>query len=257
MEDKKVNTHKNHRQRLKTKVKDFGLECLAYHEVLELLLTYSIPRKDTNPIAHKLIDNFGSFANVIDANYYDLLKVDGIGPESALFITMLNSFMEIYNKSKLESKIEILNNTGKCVNFFRDNYRIKLNEYMVVACLSKNKRVRKTLIYRGFDDTQVSLDLRNITNRINDHGIHSVVLYHTHPCGGIEPSDADIQTTQKIVNACLMHGIDVDDHIILNEAEHFSFKRHNYIDKMKDKYHTMFAPLSKEYLDYIRKQPVK
>ena len=81
MDQKKISPHKDHRQRLKTKVKNYGLECLANHEVLELLLTYTIPRKDTNPIAHNLIEYFGSFSNVLDASYHDLLKVDGIGPE--------------------------------------------------------------------------------------------------------------------------------------------------------------------------------
>ena len=100
MNKPKESSHKNHRSRLKTKVKNHGLECLAYHEVLELLLTYTIPRKDTNPTAHKLIEYFGSFSNVLDANYHDLLKVDGVGPESALFLNFLSQLMEMYNKTK-------------------------------------------------------------------------------------------------------------------------------------------------------------
>ena len=144
LKEEKINPHKNHRNRLKTKVKNYGLECLEYHEVLELLLTYTIPRRDTNPIAHDLIDYFGSFSNVINANYYDLIKVKGVGPETALFINVLSSFMETYNKSKLENKVIILNSTQKCVQFFRDYYPIKVNEFMIMACLSKNKKVIKT-----------------------------------------------------------------------------------------------------------------
>ena len=241
MSDNQKVSHKNHRQRLKTKVKNHGLECLAYHEVLELLLTYTIPRKDTNPTAHNLMEYFGSFSNVIDANYYDLLKVDGVGPESALFFNVLSSFMEMYNISKLEAKTSILDSISKCVSFFRDFYSIKNNEFMVMVCLGKNKRVIKTYLYKGKDETEISFDLRQIANNINDSGVNSVVLYHTHPHGSVEPSLSDLTTTQTIINLCLLNGIDFDDHIILNETEHYSFKNNGHIDKMKKKYFDHFS----------------
>ena len=237
----KENTHKDHRKRLKDKVKKFGLEGLAVHEMLEYMLTYSIPRKDTNPIAHKLINHFGSFSNVVDANYYDLLKVDGVGPETALFISSLSQFFEVYHKSKADAKTIFLKSTAKCVEFFRDNYRIKDNEFMVMVCLSKTKKVIKTYLYKGVSETSVTFDLHEIANHINDKPVKSIVLFHTHPNGHVEPSIEDLKTTQSIVNVCLTHGIDIDDHIILNEGEHFSFARNGLIDKMKSKYTSMFS----------------
>ena len=235
------NTHKDHRKRLKEKVKKFGLDGLAYHEILEYLLTYSIPRKDTNPIAHKLINHFGSFAGVIDASYYDLLKVEGIGPESALFISSLSQLLEVYSKNKSESKSKFLTSTAKCVEFFRDSYRVKDNEFMIMACLSKTKKVIKTYLYKGSSETSVSFDLHDISNHINDKMIKSIVLFHTHPNGSVEPSIEDFKTTQSVINVCLTHGIDIDDHIILNESEHFSFARNGLINKMKSKYTSMFS----------------
>ena len=229
-------SHKAHRSRLKSKVEKFGLDCLEYHEILELLLTYTIPRKDTNPTAHELMDHFSSFSNVIDADYHDLLKVEGIGPESALFLNVLAQFIEVYNKSKLESRTYILNSTEQAVGFFRDSYRIKNNEFMVVACLGKNKRVRKTYLCKGMDETEITFDLRKIINSINDAGVDSVVLFHTHPNGSVKPSKEDVITTQRFLNMCLMNGISLNDHIILNESEHFSFKKNYLIDKMNSKY---------------------
>ncbi len=236
----KENLHKNHRNRLKNKVKNHGLECLAYHEILELLLTYTIPRKDTNPTAHNLIDHFGSFSNVLDADYQDLIKVDGVGHESALFIKTLSSLMEIYDKSKLEMNTSILDTTAKCVQFFRDFYRVKSTEFMIMVGLSKAKRVVKTFVYKGKDDTEVNFDIRQISNQINSVDIKSVVLYHTHPYGSVEPSVSDLKTTQSIINVCLVNGIDLEDHIILNETEHYSFKNHKLIDKMKSNYFSAF-----------------
>ncbi len=241
MSDKKDNIHKNHRNRLKAKVNKFGLECLEYHEILELLLTYTIPRKDTNIIAHDLIDNFNSFANVIDADYHDLMKVDGVGPESALFLNVLSQFMEIYNKSKLEASTYVLNSTDQAVGFFRDSYRIKNYEFMVVACLSKTNRVVKTYLCKGRDETEVTFDLKKIINSINDAGVDSVVLFHTHPNGSVSPSEEDVATTQSFLNMCLINGINLYDHIILNESEHYSFKKFGIIDRMKAKYTSIFS----------------
>ena len=236
----KANPHKNHRNRLKAKVKKFGLECLEYHEILELLLTYTIARKDTNPTAHELLQHFNSFSNVIDADYHDLLKVDGIGPESATFFNILSQFIEVYNKSKLNSKTYVLNNTDQAVMFFRDTYRIKNNEFMVVACLGKTKKVIKTYLTNGKDETQINFDLKKIINSINDSNVDSVVLFHTHPKGEVEPSGDDVITTQKFFNICLTNGIKLNDHIILNESDHYSFKREGLIDNMMAKYNSMF-----------------
>jgi len=241
MVEKKENSHKNHRKRLKEKVKKFGLECLAYHEILELLLTYTIPRRDTNPIAHNLIKHFGSFSNVVDANYFDLIKVEGVGPESALFINVLSQVMEAYNKNKLEMKTTIIKTTSSAVQFFRDYYSIKNNEFMVMACLGKNKKVIKTYLYKGQDETSVSCDLHQIASNINDNGVKSVVIYHTHPCGSVEPSYTDFETTQTLINLCLTYGIDFEDHIILNESEHYSFKTDGKLEPMKKKYYNNFS----------------
>ena len=232
----KTNSHKNHRSRLRAKVRKKGLDCLEYHEVLELLLTYAIPRKDTNPIGHNLIDYFGGFSNVFDADYHDLLKVEGIGPESALFIHSLSELIEIYNKSKNEKKPYFLNSTTKSVQFFREFYSIKDAEFMVMACLTKNKKVLKAYRYKGKDDTEINFDLKQIINGVNNQGVHSIVLFHTHPCGDVNPSLSDVKTTQSVINMLLTHGIDFEDHIILNESEHYSFRHNGLIGKMKTKY---------------------
>ena len=237
MSNTNENTHKEHRKRLKNKIKKFGTEVLEQHELFEALLTYAIPRKDTNPIGHDLLEHFGAFHKVIDAGFYDLQKVQGIGPESALFINIISAVVELYNSSKSEDKIVKINSTADCVQYFRDNFRIKNNEFMVMACLNKLNKVVKHFIYKGISETQVEFDLRQISNKITDENVSSVVLFHTHPSGSVEPSEADITSTQRILNTCLFNGINFLDHIILNEAEHYSFGKSGIIDKMKDKYH--------------------
>ena len=250
--EKKENIHKDHRKRLKAKVKKFGLSCLDYHEILELLLTYTISRKDTNPTAHNLMDYFSSFSNVIDADYYDLLKVDGIGPESALFFNILSQMIEVYTKNKLESEIFVLKTVDQCVAFFREFYSVKGNEFMVLACLGKNKRVIKTFVQKGNDETEITFDLHKIINSINDSGVKSVILFHTHPQGAVNPSLPDIEATQSLFNMCLVNKINLEDHIILNESEHFSFYSAGIIEKMRKNHFKVFDA-SSIYSETIKK----
>ena len=97
---KKPNPHVGHRQRLKDKVRKADLEILSSHEILELLLTYTIPYKDTNALAHELLQTFCSLDRCIDAHYFDLQKIKGIGEETALFFKVLSNLIDVYKKSK-------------------------------------------------------------------------------------------------------------------------------------------------------------
>ena len=100
--------HAGHRQRLKDKVRKTRLTTLAEHEIIELLLTYTIPRKDTNPIAHELLKTFSSIDRVIDANVRDLQKVNGVGEETALFFKILSQLFGVYRQSKENYKDKLL-----------------------------------------------------------------------------------------------------------------------------------------------------
>lgn len=237
----KENSHANHRQRLKQKVRKYGIDCLANHEVLEYFLFYSIPRKDTNGIAHNLITRFGSFSKVLDADYEDLLKVDGVGKESALLIKSLSSIIDVYKRSKAQEKKTVIYSHNDSIKYFRDNFEVKRKEYMVLTCLSKSNIVLKNFVCDGKDETEITFELRRIANQINDEGVCSVILYHTHPNGEVTPSFADIDATQKIVNICLVNGIDFKDHVIFNEAEHYSFNNNGLITDMKEQYKKMFS----------------
>ena len=88
--------HADHRARMQQRVRRDGLASLAAHEVLEYLLFFSIPRQDTNPIAHRLIRHFGSYCNVLDATEEELLKVEGVGPASARLIASIRKFEQVY-----------------------------------------------------------------------------------------------------------------------------------------------------------------
>lgn len=218
----KSNIHAGHRQRLKEKVRTNGVKVLSTHEVLELLLTYSIPYKDTNVLAHKLLSTFGSFANVLEADKSELLKVNGVGEETALFLSSMPEYFKLFNKSKIENKV-FLTSVSDCVKYFRSNNYIQKNEIMFIACIDAKNRLIKTIEIGGNSSVEVEFDVRYVTEKIASVGTSGIVIFHTHPSGSCEPSSDDIISTKRMVAVCSILGIDILDHIILNENEFYSF----------------------------------
>ena len=223
--------HSGHRQRLKDKVRKTNLRTLADHEIIELLLTYTIPRKDTNPLAHELLQTFSSLDRVIDANVADLQKVEGVGRETALFFKIISDLFAVYKESKSKDKVK-LNSTGACVEYFRKCYEVTANEFMAVVCISKTGNVVGSFYVNGKNDHEINIDIKEFADKINLQNTSSIVLYHTHPHGDVTPSREDVKTTQDIYNICAVLRINVVDHIIFNETEHYSFAKEGVLEEI-------------------------
>lgn len=224
--------HEGHRQRIKRKVKRMGLKNFEEHEILELLLTYSIPRKDTNDIAHELINKFGSLVNVIDADNRQLKQVEGIGDESALFINVLKDFIEYYIQNRVLEEDSALDSPSKMISYFRNHYFINRNETILCLCLGSNFNIVNKLLVEGVDESSVAINVEKLTEYISSNNVKYLVVYHTHPNGRINPSERDISTTQRIYNICLPFGVLLKDHIVLNEFTHYSFCQDGLLDKI-------------------------
>ena len=232
--------HEGHRQRLKDKVRNQGLRSLAVHEMLELMLTYTIPRKDTNELAHELIKTFGSISSVLDASKEDLLKVKGVGEETAMFLNMLPDLFEIYKQDKTGFQSLILKTTHQCVEYFRSNYEIKNKEYLYVICLNKSFKIVNRFEIKGIDDCTIKIDMREFAEKIAGNNTSSIIMFHTHPNGDVEPSKQDVETTQNILNVCALLRISFCDHIILNEITHYSFGKYGLVAQMYENFGRMF-----------------
>lgn len=230
--DEIKNLHKGHRQRLKNKVRTSGLNILPTHEALELLLTYTIPQKDTNELAHHLLDTFGSFANILDTPYEDLVEVNGIGEETALFLSTLPKYFEMYKASKVDDTLPKLDNTGKCVEYFNSNFNINAKENLYIFCLNKACKLIKTISISGKNDCEIDLSAQSIIKQISNVNSSAVVMVHTHPHGDITPSEEDIRTTQNLIYICSLLDIKFYDHIIINETSYYSFGCEDLINKM-------------------------
>ncbi len=233
--------HAGHRQRLKDKVRRSGVKVLSNHEILELLLTYTIPYRDTNELAHMLMTRYGSLAGVLTADFDDLRKVNGVGEETALFLTMMPDVLDVVKNDLIKVKAIKLDTVAKCVSYFRAAFQMKNKENLVIFCLNKLYHLVKTVTMDGSTDANISLDVKKICGEVNDPNIASVVLMHTHPHGTAMPSEADICATKNLVFMCYLMGIRVQDHIIFADDGHFSFSTNGLLDSMNKECDTTFS----------------
>ncbi|MFQ6752306.1 MAG: JAB domain-containing protein [Clostridia bacterium] len=233
---KKPNPHAGHRQRLKEKVRKADLEILSPHEMIELLLTYTIPYKDTNPIAHEMLSIYGSIDKCIDAHYTDLQKIKGIGKETALFFKIISNLLDIYKKSKDADAGYSISNTADGVRYFLKHYSIKLTETFIIFGLSKTRRIVCTCEIKGADDASINLDMKKLTDILSMDNVYSIFMVHTHPNGEPNPSQEDILATEKIYNACTALNVSLDDHVIISNSKHFSFAREGILSNIMDKF---------------------
>ena len=223
--------HKGHRQRLKQRAQHLGLENLPYHEVLELVLTYSIPHKDVNPLAHRLIDSFGSLAGVFDAGYEQLKGFDGIGHETALYLSLFPQLINCYNASRNNQTI-ILGNVKACVRHFREVTNVKNHEEFYVFCLDAKKKLIKTIKMDNGTPSSITISITALVERLAGSGAKSVVIMHVHPGDNVLPTNADVEATRRIISVCYTLGVAVEDHIIVSDTSYYSFSHNSLFDSL-------------------------
>ncbi len=233
---KPKNLHGGHRQRLKERVRKGGFDILEDHEKLELLLTYSIPYKDTNGLAHNLLDIYGSFDKVIDADYYDMLNIKGIGKETAMFFKVIAGTMDTYFQSKSSRTTIFLKSSAMAVAYFRKHFSIKEQEYFYIFALNKSRKLIYSLSIKGSDDSSIQLNLKQITDILIMNNVSSIIIIHTHPNGDPTPTIADIDATEKIYKACLSLGVNLEDHIIVSDAKDYSLLHNRDLEAISKKY---------------------
>ncbi len=221
--DKKDNSHDFHRQRLKAKFLKNHLDEFEKHEALELLLFYAIPRKNTNPISHKLLDEFGSISAVIDAPMDALIKA-GLSEHSALLLKLLPQFYRLYldDKHNNEEKIISLDNVGDKLikKFIGRDY-----EAVVLMLLdAKMKEIFCGVISKGSVNA-CELYVRKIIENSVLYNASYVILAHNHPSGIALPSKEDIVSTKRVAEALSLIGIKLLDHIVVADDDYVSISQ--------------------------------
>ena len=222
--------HNGHRSRLRDRVRKDGLDNFQDYQVLEYALTFAIPYKDTNVIAHKLINKFGSFSGVLEADEEELMSVDGMGEVSAHYLTHLLDIYHYYEKDRAGKSV-IINNPQQVHHFVKQFLKGKLVEEMYVVCISpKNKVLGVEKISEG-NDAQTSANIRLIMDKLTRSKVSNIVVAHNHPKGVATSSEDDHKFTKALVTTLAISGAHLMDHIIIGEDDYYSYRRSGLIDK--------------------------
>lgn len=215
------NVHEGHRKRMKEQFLKGGLDAFAQHNILEFLLFYSIPRGDTNPLAHKLIDTFGSLSAVFDATPEELMKVSGIGESSAVLITMIPQMARKYLEDKAEV-VNIMGGSGDIGAYLVPKFVGRKEEtLMLVSIDNKNKVLSCSVVAEGTVDS-AKISCRKVMEEAIRANATRVILAHNHPRGIAVPSTEDILMTRSIGTLFAKVGIELVDHIIVAEDDYVS-----------------------------------
>jgi DNA repair protein RadC len=214
-----------HRQRLRARFQKNGIDGLHDYEMLELLLTYAISRKDVKPLAKELIRRFGSLSGVFDAQPKELETVGGIGPISSTLIRLMKEICAIYLADKLKEK-DVLSSPQAVLDFARMKMAGLPNEaFMIIFLNTKNKVLDYKIFQEGTVDHSVIYPRRIIEESLARHAT-GLILVHNHPSGDCTPSPEDKQLTRALVEAAQPLAIRVLDHIIVGKEGFLSFTEH-------------------------------
>lgn len=218
-----MGVHDGHRKRLTARFLNQGLEGFAPHEVLELLLFYSIPRQDTNELAHRLIERFGSLSAVLEAPYERLLEVKGVGENTAALLKLIPSMARVYYTDRQTGTYIRSNQDAKALLMPRFMGRREEVVYLLLLD-AKGKCLSVEQIHQGsLNGAEVSL--RKIAGLAIGMNAAGVILAHNHPNGVSTPSHEDVLTTLHMQEALSAMEIQLVDHLVFADREFTSLRQ--------------------------------
>ena len=220
--------HDGHREKMRHRFLQGGLESFADHEALELLLYYAIPRRDTNPIAHTLMERYGSLAAVLDAPVEDLQKTEGIGESAAVLLKLVP---QLYRKARLaEAEREtVLNSSERAGTYLLERFAGEKHEVVYALFLD---RKGKLLACRRLGEGGIAsagLDIRRLLEQALLTSASAVILSHNHPSGVALPSADDYMATDRAKSALGSIGVQLADHIIVADQDFVSMADSGYL----------------------------
>ena len=213
--------HQGHRERLKQRCLDEGLDSFNDHQVLELLLFYALPYQDTNELAHRLLDAFGSFSAVLNADMSELMRVEGVGRHTATLLSFMPDLLRRYQLDQFGPRPDLstLDRAGDycCSLFLGKDY-----ESFYMICLDTQGNLNRTALIGEGTLSNVPVYPRTAVETALRHHAASVILTHNHPGGSLQPSRDDLALTDTIARALATISVEVLDHIIVSRGKYSS-----------------------------------
>ena len=218
-----------HRERVRKRFLENGFNGLEDYEILELLLFYVIPRKDTKAIAKELIKKFKNLANVLKADTLELKTIDGLGASSITFLKMMGALPEKIYKDELKNQKLIKDDKNKIsdkevlLSFLRNKIGYEDVEKFYVIYLSSSNEVLAFEESSSGTLDRSSIYPREIYKRVIMENAKSIIIAHNHPSGNTCPSKCDIDITNEIAKGLKNFGALLLEHIIITRDSYFSF----------------------------------
>lgn len=223
-----MSIHDGHRKRLKDRFVEQGLDSFTQIQAVELLLFYCIPRQDTNELAHRLLERFGSFAQILDADPEELCGVNGIGENTARFLKLLPAVARYYQVDKARLEGKPLLTTEACGAYLMPYFLGRSNETVFLLCLdAKGKVICCRMVGEGGINS-AGVPIRRIVEISLAAKATSVVLAHNHPSGIALPSAEDVSTTQRVATALQAVDVILADHLVIADDDFTSMVQSGY-----------------------------
>ena len=222
------NIHRGHREKMRQRFLKSGLEGFADHEALELLLFYAIPRQDTNPIAHRLMERYGSLSAVLSAPAEDLKKVEGIGESAAV---LLKAAGQIAQKARLSDATaqRPLTDVEAVGAYLLERYAGETHEMLYELCLDQKGKLLACKRLSEGSASSAALDIRKVVENAILTSASAVILAHNHPSDIALPSDDDCAATTQAARALQTIGVTLADHIVVADDDFVSMAQSGYL----------------------------
>jgi DNA repair protein RadC len=212
-----------HRERLRARFREAGADALADYEMLELVLFRALPRGDLKPLAKRLIETFGSFAEVISAPPARLAEIKGLGEASVTDLKIIQAAASRLLKGEVKRR-PMLSSWTAVLDYCRTAMAFAEKEHLRVLFLDKRNQLIADEVQQTGTVDHTPVYPREVVKRALELSASAVILVHNHPSGDPTPSHADIQMTQQLRDIAKPLGIELHDHIIVGKQGHASLK---------------------------------
>ena len=220
--------HYGHRQRMKERFRGHGLDNFNDINALELLLFYAAPRRDTNALAHALLDRFGSFSAVLEADEQELLAVPGVGENAVTLLRLIPAVSRRYLLDKSPAD-EPVNSAEAAGRYFLPKFMYETDEVVYALLLdARGRPIHCEALSRGTVDA-AEINARKLAELALQHRASSVLLAHNHRSGVALPSVEDETVTARLARALDLLGVELSDHIIVAGSSYVSMREAGYM----------------------------
>ena len=214
-----------HRARLRDRFLNGGGKSMADYELLELLLTYAIPRRDVKPIAKDIVRKFGSLAGAAKASVPQLVEVNGVKENTAVLLKVIQEAARRFSWAELSATdAPVISNWDAMIDYCRTEMsHLDIEEFRIIFLDVKFRVIGEEVMQRGTIN-QVAIHPREVVKMAMEKKASALILVHNHPSGDVKPSRADVEITKQIKQALEAINIALLDHIIISKYDYASLK---------------------------------